>query len=875
MSASGKTQPISKPTWWGTVRLLLRNARRRAVGRRERAQQLLSQRTGKSASNFSAIGYFFSALLYIVVNVLSAFMMILAVGSGQRAEVEQQGKIIVSREFYLYALQMAPGGGGYTDAGELRKPLNPKSLDAQVVSREAKSIAANYGGLQSEIENKLRSAVAAKGIIGLTERDAAEPGIRALAFTGRLPQMLGSLALLLWLMMLIFQGEGMEVDVQRRRYPMWEWLFSHPVRPGAVFFAEMLAPIAANPIYWAAPLFVGCTYGAVYGIPGGILAAFAVGIPASIACACMGKALEVGVLLRFSPRTRGAVIGLMGWLGYTAMMLPIIGIYVVPRFVHATAGLLKIFTFIPWPWVGLFLGMLPGGKFSLIAGIVTCDVLAIAGTFLAVWISVWGTQRGLAGNFTMERPKTAAAANRAARFGSTTGAIRDPLYRKEFLWFTRDRSAIVQSLLVPLTIAGFQLVNLRSLLAKADGSWNYLCGVAIFFGTYFLWILGPKSLQSEGQALWIALTWPRGLESLLKAKAWLWSMISTGLVAIILGFATLQFHADIWKIALVGIGWYFFARSMAEKSVTLVTVTSESGETQRVPRGRMFAAQLGMLTFAIGIVTQQWHLAVIGIVYSFVTAAAMWQNFRARLPYLYDPWSEQLPPAPTLMHAMISISILVELAAVLTLPVLAIGGRDTLGAAQALGYGASAVVVSLFVANFLSNRNVRPQEIWNWVPAGAIEENEPLLKRYGIGDFGVIVPLLMGACGGLALGLAAKAYTMLLEHIPSTTDLIRQSQQQMTSVPNLHFWYMVMSVGFAPLAEEYLFRGLLFRALDREWGGWKAVLGAAAFFAVYHPLLSWPPVFLLGAVNCLLFRKTRRLAPAVLLHMVYNAVVLN
>ena len=874
MSASGKTQPTSKPTWWETVGLLLRNARRRAYGRRQRARQLLNQRAGRSTSNFSALGYFFSALLYIVVNVLSAFMMILAVGSGQRAEVEQQGKIIVSSSFYTYVQQMSTGGR-YNNAETFGQPLNSADLNPQMVSSEAKQIAEREGGSRTEIEARLRNAIATRGDADLLPASAAEPGIRALAFTGRLPQMLGSLALLLWLMMLIFQGEGMEVDVQRRRYPMWEWLFSHPVQPGAVFFAEMLAPIAANPIYWAAPLFVGCTYGAVYGIPGGIIAAFAVGIPASIACACMGKALEVGVLLRFSPRTRGAVIGLMGWLGYTAMMLPIIGIYIVPRFVHATAGLLKIFTFIPWPWVGLFLGMMPGGRFSLIAGIVTCDVLAIAGTFLAVWISVWGTQRGLAGNFTMERPKTAAAANRAARFGSTTGVIRDPLYRKEFLWFTRDRSAIVQSLLVPLTVAGFQLVNLRGLLAKADGSWNYLCGVAIFFGTYFLWILGPKSLQSEGQALWIALTWPRGLESLLKAKAWLWSMISTGLVAIILSFAALQFHADIWKIALVGIGWYFFARSMAEKSVTLVTVTSESGETQRVPRGRMFAAQLGMLTFAIGIVTQQWHLAVIGIVYSFVTAAAMWQNFRARLPYLYDPWSEQLPPAPTLMHAMISISILVELAAVLTLPVLAIGGRDTLGAAQAFGYGASAVVVSLFVANFLSNRNVRPQEIWNWVPAGAIEENEPLLKRYGIGDFGVIVPLLMGACGGLALGLAAKGYTMLLEHIPSTTDLIRQSQQQMTSVPNLHFWYMVMSVGFAPLAEEYLFRGLLFRALDREWGGWKAVLGAAAFFAVYHPLLSWPPVFLLGAVNCLLFRKTRRLAPAVLLHMVYNAVVLN
>ena len=54
-----------------------------------------------------------------------------------------------------------------------------------------------------------------------------------------------------------------------------------------------------------------------------------------------------------------------------------------------------------------------------------------------------------------------------------------------------------------------------------------------------------------------------------------------------------------------------------------------------------------------------------------------------------------------------------------------------------------------------------------------------------------------------------------------------------------------------------------------------AVLGSAAFFAIYHSPLSWLPVGLLGAANALLFKKTGRLAPAVLLHMVYNAVVLS
>ena len=73
-----------------------------------------------------------------------------------------------------------------------------------------------------------------------------------------------------------------------------------------------------------------------------------------------------------------------------------------------------------------------------------------------------------------------------------------------------------------------------------------------------------------------------------------------------------------------------------------------------------------------------------------------------------------------------------------------------------------------------------------------------------------------------------------------------------------------------PFAEEYLFRGLLFRALDSEWGWWKAVAGSAALFAIYHQPLVWPMVFSLGALDAVLFRKTRRLAPAVVLHIAFT-----
>jgi len=499
-----------------------------------------------------------------------------------------------------------------------------------------------------------------------------------------------------------------------------------------------------------------------------------------------------------------------------------------------------------------------------------CWIAAAITTGGAVWFSIWGAQRGLSGNVSRADAGPSVSRTGTTRFG------REPLYRKEFLWFVRDRSAIVQAILIPLTVAGYQLFNMRSFLGHVQGAWNYLCGAGILFGTYFLWILGPRSLASEGTALWMALTWPRGLESLLKAKAWLWSLISSGLVLLVLGYAGFLFPGSIWKIALVGMGWFFFSRSMAEKSVTLVSVTSESGEPQKISSGRRWAAQLGMLTFSIGVLTQQWPLAVIGIVYSYITAAAMWENFRARLPYLYDPWSEKLPPPPTLMNAMIAISILVEGGAVVTGILVAAAGRDNIAIAQAIGYGVCAVAVWIGMTMFLSERGVSPRQVWLWeAPSAAQRKSQAWWRDDGSGKRRFVLPLLVGAAAGLGLGLFAHLYTLVLAHIPASEELIRRSQEQMVRIPNLRIAYAVMAVAFAPFAEEYLFRGLLFRALDREWGGWRALVGSAAFFAIYHPPLAWLPVGLLGLTNAYLFKKTGLLAPAVVLHMVYNAVVVG
>ena len=867
-------EPANPPSFWPTVKLLLRFARRRSVARGERARQLLQQKSGQSATDWGFLGKAVFVVVMFVLNGMSAFLLSTAVEAAQRSAAEQGGKIVVSQSFFE-AVKLQEEWSKRAGSKQCYE-LNGQTYCYDAVGQrpsppdyhwEARNIAEDEGGSRSDIEEKLAETVQKQGSSAFISKKDAPPGLTALATSGRLPAMIGSLVLLWWGVMVVCQGEGLDLDIQRRRHPMWEWLLSHPVKPGAVFFAEMLSPIAANPMYWAAPLFVGILYGLVYDVPTAALATLLIGVPVSIAAACLGKALEIGITLRFPPRSRGAIIGIMSWLGYASMMFMFFGFVLLPRVIHALGKVAGIFTVIPWPWLRLFVGAGGDGTFSFTAGLLNCWLFTAVTLAGSIWFSVWATEKGLSGQFGQADAGPSANRKGEPRFG------REPLYRKEFLWFLRDRSALVQAILIPLTVAGYQLFNLRGIIGYAQGAWNYLCGVAILFGTYFLWVLGPKSLASEGTALWIALTWPRGLESLLKAKAWLWSMISTALVALILAYAVYVFPHEIWKIAIVGVAWFFFGRSMAEKSVTLVTVSSSSGEQEKIPSGRRWAAQLGMLTFAIGVLTQQWHVAVMGIVYSYITAAAMWQNFRARLPYLYDPWSEQLPPAPTLMHAMISISILVEVGAIAAGLLLVVVGRENIAMARAIAYAICSVAVSVGVWHFLDVRNVSNRDIWRWDDGPSHTSRAIAWVRSQSRPIGFALLLLLGAAAGAALGLAAHGYTLILTHIPASSELIRKSQEAMDKIPNLRLSYGIMAVFFAPFAEEYLFRGLLYRALDREWGGWRAVVGAAAFFAVYHPALAWPPVFLVGACNALLFKKTGRLAPAVALHMAYNAVV--
>lgn len=843
------------PGWWATVRALLRAARVRAVGRRRRQRELTGNRLGRSALGAGALGFAVSLLVALLMSAAAAYAVAGAVRVGQELAVERRG-LIPAHDWFIERVANAEAVG--KAVGTWPGDVDFALRDA--FDREAAQLAGTEPEHRRIARRELRDAVRSRGSSAFVPREEAVPGLAGVVPADPAAT-LGSLALLVWLLGLVFVGEGLELDAGRRRHPMWEWLFSHPVRPSAVFAAEMLAPIAANPVYWTAPIVPWVLYAQAYGAGYGLLAALLVGVPVAIATAATGKAIEVAAVLRTTVRSRGAVIGFMTWLGTAASSVLVFAALGLDATGRAVARMLEGLP-IPTrslPWLGWFLGEW-GGELSFPFGIGTCLAASVAVTGAALASTAWSTARGLAGM--VGRRDTSPA--RRARFGG-----RNALFRKELAWFTRDRSALVQVVLVPATMAALQLVNLHGFLAGATSNWHLLCAAGILFGTYFLAVVGPKSLASEGGTLWLAMSWPHGLEALLRAKARLWTVLASLPALGAMTYAAFLFPGEWWKLLLVAVGWCVFAWSMALKAVTLARVAPESGETEKIPAGRRWAVQLGTLSFVLGIMTREIGPAVAGIAFSVMTAAAMWQNFRARLPFLLDPWSERLPQPPTLMHATIAISVLAELGAVLIGTILAVLGQGAAQAGFAVSYGLAAIVTSMGAAQFLRRRGVALGTVWRWAERGSGSAAAQWRAwAWGPG-------LLAGIGSGLLLGLLALAYLAALEYLPWAAEALRGVREAEAAIPGAWASLFIAAVLFAPAAEEFLFRGLLFRALARDWPGWRAVAGSALFFASYHPVLSWLPVGAVGVACALLFRRTGRLANSVALHATYNAVVLG
>jgi membrane protease YdiL (CAAX protease family) len=83
----------------------------------------------------------------------------------------------------------------------------------------------------------------------------------------------------------------------------------------------------------------------------------------------------------------------------------------------------------------------------------------------------------------------------------------------------------------------------------------------------------------------------------------------------------------------------------------------------------------------------------------------------------------------------------------------------------------------------------------------------------------------------------------------------------------------------APICEEFLFRGFIFRALSNWRGPWPAAIATGLLFGAVHglsaPAVDLFPLAVLGIVLCGVYQLTGSLYPCVVLHVINNAIALG
>ncbi len=132
---------------------------------------------------------------------------------------------------------------------------------------------------------------------------------------------------------------------------------------------------------------------------------------------------------------------------------------------------------------------------------------------------------------------------------------------------------------------------------------------------------------------------------------------------------------------------------------------------------------------------------------------------------------------------------------------------------------------------------------------------------------------------GVPMVLSASAFMYLLFY-PLSLVAPGFVQAWLLDTPPLFYWdeqgsyfltnlaALVMALVFAPLVEEFLFRGYLLNRWTLKLGALPAVLLSSFLFAILHPDVLGAFVF--GVFQCLLYMKTRSLLGPILLHFSNN-----
>jgi ABC-2 type transport system permease protein len=476
---------------------------------------------------------------------------------------------------------------------------------------------------------------------------------------------------------------------------------------------------------------------------------------------------------------------------------------------------------------------------------------------IAVWIGLallsFQLRNGVVAASSRETGRSAARIV-AGEAGSQPGfALGSVVQRRELRLLGRDRSFLVQTLVLPVIIVFSQIVFQGRIHSStvAGISNATVASIAFAIAAYTLMMSAFQTLNAEGGALWLLFTVPRSIESVLREKARLWAVLALAYpLAVFIVAVIVKRHADIELVgfaAIVLLGVPIFAAIAVALGVFGCDPLAQEVRSKLRPTYvYLYMMLAGLYTYAI--FASEWWQKIVVIVLSGLLSLALWQKARDELPYLLDPAAS--PPARVSTSDGIIAAMMFFVVQGIALAIFMAAAHHLSGKAIVIAYtAAGATTFGLFQLVYWRSKTVGTPQI--------VGPGTPKAVGWGVG-------------AGLAAAAAGAVYLYALRRLDLLQDVMRESVSGLSA----NSWIFALAVLAAPIFEEFIFRGLIFSGLRRSLGAFPAIVVSAAVFAIVHPPASMIPVFGLGVCAALAFERTKMLLAPMMAHGIYNAVVL-
>ena len=424
-----------------------------------------------------------------------------------------------------------------------------------------------------------------------------------------------------------------------------------------------------------------------------------------------------------------------------------------------------------------------------------------------------------------------------------------PIASKELKLLLRDRSLFTRVLGVPFFVLMINYFTAGKALVGKELFRNFTPTVTFGLGAYAAIFSCLSLLAFEGEGIWLLYCLPETLPRIMWKKCWFWAGVSSLLPFTFIVYSFIHGTLHLWPIlpwliAVVGVPVFMLT------AASLGVLGFDPLAMQQRPRTKVSYAylyQLLMFLYAGAIASgSNWERAV-AITLSMFFCISLWQAASEKLPYLLDPAGQPRPRVLMVTGAGATVLYFIVQSIALRLTSDEIPPFESIAIATGL-----AGVVTFAVMRFF---------FWR---THTVDIPKLLLKPKLRFAFKAVI-------GGVACALLAFLYTKIGSH---WVWLSKQLEKDSFKLSQLTYWHFIAVCMMAPIFEEFLFRGLLFKGMRRSVGAPWAILGSAFVFAIVHPPESFLPVLGVGLVAAWLYEVSGVLAVPMICHSVYNGMVL-